>query len=444
MWGQDLGRRTATWIGIYLLLVVAPLAALLLGEMPPGREFWWDFSMALGFAGIAMLGVQFALTSRYKRASSPFGIDIIYLFHRYLAIIAVLLVLSHFGILWLWYEEDLGPLDPREARWELTVARLALVLFVLLIVSSEWRKRLRIEYRLWRLSHVILATIGFAAAVAHIVGVGYYTAAPAKRVLWLSVTLFWVLLVVWTRVAKPWRARQRPYRVTEVRPERNGAWTLAIEPAGRPGLERFMPGQFAWLTLHGSPFGLREHPFSIASAPEDLPRIEFGIKELGDFTGSLGKVEVGDVAYLDAPYGVFSIDRHPDVAGFAGIVGGIGVTPMMSMLRSMAARGDKRPVWLFYGNKDWDDITYREEIDALRTRLNLKVVHILEEPSEEWQGEKGFVTKEVLERHLPADQRAAMHYFLCGPTPMTSAADEALRSLGVPAQRIQTEVFELV
>jgi 3-phenylpropionate/trans-cinnamate dioxygenase ferredoxin reductase subunit len=245
-------------------------------------------------------------------------------------------------------------------------------------------------------------------------------------------------------VVKPWRAQQRPYRVTEVRPERNGAWTLAIEPAGQPGLERFMPGQFAWLTLHGSPFGLREHPFSIASAPEDLPRIEFGIKELGDFTGSLGKVEVGDVAYLDAPYGVFSINRHPDVAGFAGIVGGIGVTPMMSMLRSMAARGDKRPVWLFYGNKDWDNITYREEIDALRTRLNLKVVHILEEPSEEWQGEKGFVTKEVLERHLPADQRAAMHYFLCGPTPMTSAADEALRSLGVPAQRIQTEVFELV
>lgn len=447
MWpisGRSVARRAALWIGMYLLLVVAPLAVLLLGEMPPGREFWWDFAMALGFAGIAMLGVQFALTSRFKRASAPFGIDVIYLFHRYLAIIAVLLVLGHFGILWLWYEEELGPLDPREARWELTVARVALVLFVLLVVTSEWRKRIRIEYRLWRFSHVILATLGFAAAVAHIAGVGYYTAAPAKRVLWLSVTLFWVMLVVWTRVVRPWRVQRRPYRVAEVRPERNGAWTVAVEPVGRPGVQRFMPGQFAWLTLRGSTFGLREHPFSIASAPEDLPRMEFGIKELGDFTGSIGKLEVGDVAYVDAPYGVFSIDRHADAAGFVGIVGGIGVTPMMSMLRSMAARGDRRPVWLFYGNAGWDDIIYREEIDALHDRLDLRLVHILEKPPEDWQGEKGFVTRDVLERHLPADQRRNLHYFLCGPTPMTVAAGDALRALGVGASQIQTEIFELV
>jgi ferredoxin-NADP reductase len=141
---------------------------------------------------------------------------------------------------------------------------------------------------------------------------------------------------------------------------------------------------------------------------------------------------------------VFSIDRHAEAAGFVGIVGGIGVTPMMSMLRSMAAPGDRRPVWLFYGNAGWDDIIYREEIDALRDRLDLRLVHILEKPPEDWQGEKGFVTRDVLERHLPADQRRRLHYFLCGPTPMTAAAGDALRALGVSASQIQTEIFELV
>lgn len=436
--------RAAIWIGIYLLLVTVPLLVLLIGPMPPGVEFWWDFSMALGFAGMAMMGVQFALTARFKRASAPFGIDIIYAFHRYLAIIALGLVLTHFFILWLNYEEALGVLDPREAPWELTVARVALVSFALAVITSEWRQQLRIDYGLWRFSHVVLATVGFAAAAAHIIGIGYYTEAPIKRVLWLSVTLFWVLLVVWVRVIKPWSQIRHPYRVAGVREERGDTWTLALEPDGHPGLSRFMPGQFGWLTLRSSPFRLREHPFSLSSAPEQLPRLEFTIKALGDFTGSIRDVQPGEVAYLDAPYGVFSIDRFKDARGFVFIVGGVGITPVMSMLRSMAARGERRKLWLFYANPDWEGVIWREEIDELRARLNLELIHILEEPPEGWQGEEGFVTKELLERHLPADERTRLHYFLCGPPPMLTATENALRDLGVPPDHVRLEVFNLV
>jgi predicted ferric reductase len=436
--------RAFAWIGIYLLLVVAPLVVLLAGPMPPGRGFWWDFSMALGFAGMAMMGIQFALTARFKRASAPFGVDIIYLFHRYLALIALALVLAHFAILWLLYEEALGELDPRVARWELTVGRLALVCFVLTVVTSEFRRFLRIPYLAWRISHVALATVGFAAAVAHIGGVGYYTDAPFKRVLWLAVTLIWLLLLVWLRLVKPWDQRRHPYRVVEVRPERSNSWTLALEPDGHAGVTRFKPGQFAWLTLRGSPFGLREHPFSMASAPERLPRIEFGIKELGDFTGEIGTVKLGEVAYLDAPYGVFSVDTYPEAPGFAFVIGGIGITPAMSMLRSLAARGDRRPLRLFYGNSSWDEVVFREEIEELAGRLDLTVVHILQDAPEGWEGETGYVDKAVLERHLPADRRTRLQYFLCGPTPMAHAAEAALRELGVPAHHIQNEIFELV
>lgn len=75
------------WICIYLVLVLAPLFILTLREMPSGSGFWWDLSMALGFSAMAMMGVQFLLTSRFWRASAPFGIDTIYYFHRYLALI---------------------------------------------------------------------------------------------------------------------------------------------------------------------------------------------------------------------------------------------------------------------------------------------------------------------------------------------------------------------
>ncbi|MCB5177531.1 ferredoxin reductase family protein [Microvirga lenta] len=399
--------------------------------------------MALGFAGMAVLGIQFALTARFKRISAPFGIDIIYLFHRYMAITALMLVLMHFGILWWSYADVLGSIDPRKAPWELTSGRVALVAFILAVVTSEWRKPLRLEYGIWRFTHVVLATIGFAAAVAHIVGIGYYTEAPGKRWLWLVVTLLWVFIVVWVRIVRPWSQLNRPYRVAEVREERNEAWTLVLQPDGHSGMRGFKPGQFGWLTLRSSPFRLSEHPFSLASAPEQLPRVELGIKALGDFTESIGDIKPGEIAYLDAPYGVFSIDNQKESPGFVYIVGGIGVTPCMSMLRSMAQRGDERPLWLFYANANWDGVTYREEIERLAEQLNLKVVHILEHPPGGWKGEEGFISRDVLDRHLP-ENRAELYYFLCGPAPMIKAAEEGLCDLQVPLDRIQTEVFELV
>jgi predicted ferric reductase len=437
--------RAALWIGIYVLLVTAPLVVLLTGKMPPGVEFWWDFAMALGFAGIAMMGIQFALTARFRRVSAPFGIDIIYYFHRYLAIIALIVVLAHFFIIWVAYEEALGDtFDPRYAPWELTMGRAALVLFALAVITSQWRELLRLEYGLWRYSHVAFATFGFAAAVAHIVGVGYYTEAPGKRLLWLLVTLFWIGLLLWVRLVKPWIQLRHPYRVDEVRPERGDAWTLALQPDGHPGIKSFLPGQFAWLTLRASPFALREHPFSMSSAPEALPRLEFTIKALGDFTGTIGEVKPGEVAYLDGPYGVFSIDRYRDAPGFVTIVGGVGITPVISMLRSLAERGDKRPFWLIYANGSWGEVVLREDIEALRDRLDLRLVHVLEKPPEGWEGETGFVTRDIIERHLPPDQRRALQYFLCGPPPMIKAVEEALVQLDVPSDHIKVEIFNLV
>ena len=433
------------WVAIYLLLVTAPLLVLLMGEMPPGVDFWWDFAMALGFAGMAMMGVQFALTARFRRATAPFGIDIIYYFHRYLAIFALFVVLAHFLIIWVGYDEALGEtIDPRQAPWELTMGRAALVMFALAVVTSQWRAQLRLEYGLWRYSHVFFATIGFAAAVAHILGVGYYTEAPGKRAMWLTATLFWVLLLLWVRVVKPWSQLRHPYRVDEVREERGNTWTLALVPDGHRGLKRFMPGQFAWLTLRSSPFLLREHPFSISSPPERLPRLEFTIKALGDRTRTIGSFERGEVVYLDGPYGMFSIDRYRDAPGFAGIVGGVGITPVMSMLRSMSERGDRRPFQLFYANGNWDDITFREELEELRSRLQLDLVHVLEEPPEGWEGESGFVTKDMLDRLLSNARRAETCYFLCGPPPLVAAAEQGLTASGVRPRQIKVEIFNLV
>lgn len=434
--------RAALWIAIYLLLVSAPLLVLLTGQVPDGAGFWWDFSMALGFAALAMFGVQFLLTARFRRAAAPFGIDIIYRFHRYAAVIAFGLLAAHFLILRIDYVEALGALDPRIAPWYMSAGRVAFVLFALVIVSSLWRKPLRIDYDHWRMAHALLATLALLAAVAHIEGVGYYTAAPWKRLLWTAYSLFWVGLIVYVRLAKPLAMRRRPWRVAEVRPEGGNTWTLSLVPQGHAGL-RFAPGQFAWLTLRASPFQLHEHPFSFSSSAEDCDRVEFSIKELGDFTATLKTVQPGETAWLDGPYGVFSPDRYPHAPGVVLIAGGVGVAPMLSMLRTAADRGETRPYMLICANSREQDMLFGDELDRLRTRLDLTLVQVLVEPPAGWAGEVGYVDHALLTRRLPANRRDC-EYFLCGPKPMTDAVQQALRALDVPLAQVHFELFDMV
>ncbi len=435
--------RAAGWIAFYLLIVASPLLVLLFGAVPPGVAFWWDLSKALGFAAISMMGVQFALTARLKRASAPFGIDIIYFLHRYLAIAALLFALAHFAILWIGYRDSLGALNPLTAPWYMSAGRAALVLFALAVITSEWRDRLGLEYGLWRFSHILFATIGFAAGIAHIIGVGYYTQAPLKRALWLSMTLSWVALAVWVRLIKPALQKRRPYRVGEVREEGCETWTLVLEPDGHDGLKTFCPGQFAWLTLKASPYAVREHPFSISSAPSQLPRLEMTIRELGDFTGGIRHIRKGERAYLDGPFGIFSHRKHPGAEGFVFIVGGVGITPIMSMLRSMADEGDTRPLWLFYANPRLDRVLFRNELDRLRDRLDLSLIHVIQEPPADWTGESGYLTRDMLEHHVPGEKCSELHYFLCGPPPMLAAAEQHLEELKVPRNHIHVEIFNL-
>jgi predicted ferric reductase len=209
------------------------------------------------------------------------------------------------------------------------------------------------------------------------------------------------------------------------------------------------PGQFAWPSLRASPFAMSEHPFSIASIASSAERgdqVELSIKELGDFTSTIKTVQPGETVWLDAPYGSFGIDWHAQAEGYVFVAGGIGLAPILSMLRTLADRGDRRPLTLFYGNRVWERVAFREELEALGQRLALRVVHVLLGPPADWTGARGFITQEVLARHLPLEpaERARNEYFLCGPTPMTSGVERVLTALGVPGARVHSEIFDWV
>jgi predicted ferric reductase len=433
--------RGAVWVILYLLFILAPLFALLAGSIPPARDFWTEFSVALGYAGLAMMGLQFGLTARFRYVTQPWGEDVIYHFHRQISLVAVALVVAHPLILFAVRPELLALLNSIQAPWRARFAALSIYALIALVVMALWRAKLKLGYETWHLTHIVLALVAVTAGLLHMIGWGFYLVDLWKRALWIGLTMFWVGLLFYVRIVKPLFMLRRPYRVSEVRRERGDTSTLVMRPDGHPGF-RFSPGQFGWLTVWGSPFRITGHPFSFSSSAEVADgRVEMTIRNLGDFTSAIPEVPVGQRVYIDGPYGAFTIGNPADMHVL--IAGGVGITPMTSMIRTLADRGDPRPVILLYGSKDWESITFREELETLKARLKLTVVHVLADPPPGWAGERGFITAEMFKRHLPPPY-ADHEYFICGPNVMMDAIEAALGEMQVPMSKYHSERYSFV
>ena len=437
--------RGIGWFFAYLGLTLAPLGLALI-QLDPGRGFWVNFSVALGFVGLALLGLQFVLAARSSRITSPFGIDTVLLFHRQMGYVALGCVVAHPVILFVWDHRFVRLLNVVSAPVRAKLAVASVMLLVLLIATSVFRRAFRLTYVRWQVLHALIGTLIIVTALAHVLLIGYYVDQPWEKALWIAYSAGFVAITVWVRMIKPVQRYRRRWRVVAVeeQPAHSHRITLElVDPAsyGAAGF-RFEPGQFAWITTDSSPFALSYNPFSLSSSAEQHHRIQFTIKSSGDFTDGLHSLTPGATVYVDGPHGRFSSDRH-EGPGFVLIAGGVGITPLVSMLETMADREDVRPCVLFVSVRSVDDIICADQLAALRTRLNLEVVPVVSSPPAEWAGERGRLDAHVLDRHLPP-RRDRLQYFICGSDPLMDTAERALAELGIPEERVHSERFAMV
>ena len=233
--------RGGAWVALYLAFVLAPLFALLIGPLPPSRDFWTEFSIAIGYSGLAMMGLQFGLTARFRYVTAPWGEDVIYHLHRQISLLAVALVVAHPLILFAVRPELMALLNSFTAPWRARFAALSTYSLIALVAMALWRAQWKIRYETWHALHIVLAVTAVAAGLAHMVGWSVYLEAPWKRALWIGLTLFWIGLLFYVRIVKPLFQLRRPYRVSEVRQERGDTVTLAMMPDGHAGF-RFRAG----------------------------------------------------------------------------------------------------------------------------------------------------------------------------------------------------------
>ncbi|RMJ04207.1 Methane monooxygenase component C [Marinobacter litoralis] len=218
--------------------------------------------------------------------------------------------------------------------------------------------------------------------------------------------------------------------VTQLTPEQ---WELTVKPDGHRGFD-YKAGQFVWLNVGHNPFSIKENPFSICSAPASGSELSFMIRELGDFTRTIGQIKPGTGAYLDGPYGNLSVQGRTE-PGIAFIAGGVGLAPLLSMLRQLRLSDDSRKVRVLYGNRVIEQIAYRDELNAG------DVVYVLSEPPKAWPGEVGLIDAALLDRVFSETEFSEWLFVMCGPRGMMDGVEDHLIKRGTPSHRILSERF---
>jgi predicted ferric reductase len=428
----------------YLAVTLLPLALAWLGARPP-RSIWDELASGAGMLAFSVILVEFMLSGRFRTISGRIGMDVTMRFHQLFARLAVILALIHPFL----YRAPFSPALPWDTTRQLTLTTdstalttglFAWILLPVLVLLGIGRATLDFSYEIWRLLHGIGALLVAGLLLHHALYAGRYSEDPVLAGIWIAMFAIALLTLAQVYLFRPLRQLRKPWTVKSVRPAGLKTWDVNIAPDRHEGL-RFEAGQFAWLNIGRSPFLLAENPFSIASAPASADRVQFLIKELGDFTGSLGGIEPGTKAYLDGPHGNLTIAGR-DEPGIALIAGGVGIAPLLSILRQLHHDGDRRPTALVYGNRVEEQIVCREELASLALKHGTEMAYVLSEPPKDWAGHRGMIDPELIRALFGNDDKHNWLYVLCGPTEMMISVEDTLIDLGVPAGQILSERFQ--
>ena len=435
--------RPLPLVALYLLVTTLPLVLSWLGGRPP-RSALDELASAAGMLAFAIILVEFVLSGRFRTISSEIGMDVTMRSHQLLARSAVVLSLVHPFL----YRAPSIPALPWDPTRQFTIVAdfsafstgiLAWLLLPALVAVAIWRSWQPYNYEVWRLIHGLGALCVAALLLHHALSAGRYSQDPVLAGLWSVLFLIAMLTLGHVYVFRPLSQLRRRWRVRSVRPAGLRTWELTIEPDDHRGLH-YRAGQFVWLNVGNSPFSLRENPFSISSAPASGPAMQFVIKELGDFTATVGQIRPGTRAYVDGPHGNLVVSGRTE-PGIALIAGGVGIAPLLGILRQLRLEDDPRPTVLVYGNRCEEQIVNRDEIDALVRAHGTRFVPVLSEPPPRWDGPIGQVDSKLTRMLFAAPEMRSWLYVICGPPPMMAAVEETLLDLGVSSGQILSERF---
>lgn len=250
----------------------------------------------------------------------------------------------------------------------------------------------------------------------------------------------------------------RPFRVERrvIEDDAQETCSFYLQPEDGQALPPYLPGQFLTFRLDIPSLTGDAAPtvrcYSLSDAPnaqgyrvsiKRAPAPSNGLAPAGRASHYFhDHVTIGSVVQVRAPSGHFHIDRSEAPVVLVG--GGIGITPMLSMLNWCLSAQPERDIWLFYGVRHRREMVMKSHLQALATRhpnFHLQLCCSQPQPDDlagDSDSYRGRIDVDLMRRLLPLKP---FHFYICGPTPMLESLVPALQDWGVPDGRIHFEAF---
>jgi len=412
------------------------------GNLHPGStgELLTGVGRITGLLAAYLALVEVVLLARLPALERAVGFDRLSVWHRWNGHLCIDLVMAHVVLtVWGYALMDRLPIGKEISTMlgggvypGMITATVGTAMLLGVVGTSLVIVRRRLRYESWYAVH-LLAYAGIALSWFHEIPTGNELVLDrAAADYWRGLYAATIAVLVVFRLGLPLvhllRHRLQVAQVTEEAP---GAVSLHI--VGRH-LDRLRaePGQFFLWRFLDRRRVWSAHPFSLSAAP-DGRSLRITVKDLGDHSGRIGSVRPGTRVLAEGPFGVFTESARRRRGKVLLIAGGIGITPIRSLVERM--RGD---VVVVYRALTEGDLVFKGELDELAARTGLVVHYVVGDH----RGEGAeLLSSEHLRALVPdAPERDV---FLCGPPAMTDVIGRNLRTAGVPRRHVHVERFAL-
>ena len=431
---------------IILFVVLFMAAALTVPYLFESPSMWYKFGLdktslrigkLSGLAAGVLILMQLPLAGRLRFLDRVFSMPGLIRQHRIHAWVIAALALAHPAFVLYSEKKWLIPWDVR--YWPEWVGVGLLITILLLLAASHWRRRLALAFHVWSPLHRFGGLLILVLLVVHVLYVSEsFTDNLIPRL--AVVALATVLAFVWLWVRSGWmRVRRRPYQVTRVEKSASDVITVTLSPLSCKPLA-YVPGQFAIVRYQSPQLSSEPHPFTLSSSPSRGADLQFTIRACGDWTRTVNRLQAGDRALVQGPFGRFGhLFLSPD-RELIMIAGGIGITPMLSMLRYMADKEDPRSITLIWSNRTPQHMVFADEMDLLSAKLTgLRLIPIFTR-NRDSDPNAGRLDQRRLDTMISDHTRQAA-VFVCGPPLMMKQITTDLKAIGFSSRFIHTEVF---
>jgi predicted ferric reductase len=438
-----------SYIGSPLLLI----AAVLLTN--PGR---YDNVKMLGAMGFGIFGYtwllwQFVLSARPKWIEKHFGLDKLMRFHGMMALVSIGIAALHKTVMELFFSENImTQLGSISLFLFIGISVLSIIFLSPRILKSlpGFRFLMGIIEKVKIFTYERIKLIHNATIVALIMLQVHVLLTSAARGSILVFNLYMVYFFTAVgfylahKVVKPWFLENSRYIVSDLIRESADMWTVELKPKhGKPIV--YNPGQFGFFKVLSDDVAFEEHPFSFSSTPSDPTVVSITVKGLGDFTRTVHKMKIGDEVQIEGPYGRFTYVDFRNDQSIVFIAGGVGITPILSMLRHMRDHNESRKVTLMWGVRTASDLIRSDELHELERHMpNFKWIPVVSQ-DESWQGQKGFIDYTKLQSLIVTDENSlsSTGYYICGPAILMDLTRQHLKRMGVRNHQVRFEKFSM-